>query len=82
MVRAGGWLCAEMLEILMFGSGTMVLFFPTQTSGQQQNLTITETTKTVASSVMILDFGTISLAIAELMWHAKQVVFSSEPSCS
>ena len=64
MVKTGGWLCAEMLEILVFGSGMMVLFFLAQTSGQQENLTIMETTNTVASSVMILDFGTICIAKA------------------
>ena len=81
MVKTGGWLCAEMLEIRVFGSGMMVPFFPTQTSGQQENLTTTETMNTVASSV-ILDFGTIWVAKAYLMWLAKKVVFSSQPSCS
>ena len=81
MVKTGGWLCAEMLEILVFGSGMMVLFFLTQTSGQQENLAIMEITNTVASSVMILDFGTMCIAKAWLMWLAKKVVFSSEPSC-
>ena len=70
-----------MLEIRVFGSGMMVPFFPTQTSGQQENLTTTERTNTVASSV-IVDFGTIWVAKAHLMWLAKKVVFSSEPSCS